>query len=172
VSSNFGTDDPLFLTGDSYTIPLGDTHETLYPPAFMANSMGCIEQHRLCNPTVADGCTPYRPYLTLQDVPGLLTTINFNPTQLAAAERISTAIYPSLTFNSVVNRRGAALLASHTMSDLLQTAALPVDQWRIEVDNWFAVSLAKLQQAILNSPRGLWILQWFRTFSTPPTPAP
>jgi hypothetical protein len=40
------------------------------------------------------------------------------------------------------------------VSDLLQTKNLPVNQWRVEVENWFAVSLAKLQQGILEFAGG------------------
>jgi hypothetical protein len=116
--------------------------------------MGCMEQHRFCNPTVPDLCTPYTAYLNFQDIPGPLTTLSYNPTQLATAERIASGLEMTLTFNSVNNRRGAALLASQTVSDLLQTKNLPVDQWRIEVENWFAVSLAKLQEGILEFAGG------------------
>jgi hypothetical protein len=74
--------------------------------------MGCIEQHRFCNPRVPNLCTPYTAYLNFQDTPGPLTTLNYNPTQLATAERIAAGLEITLTYNSVNNRRGAALLAS------------------------------------------------------------
>ena len=60
----------------------------------------------------------------------------------------------TLTFNSVSDRRATALLASQTVADTLQTKFLPVDQWRTEVKNWFAVSLAKLQEGILEFAGG------------------
>jgi hypothetical protein len=84
----------------------------------------------------------------------LLTTVGFNPTQLATAERITTNLEMSGIFNSVNGRRAAALLASQTVFELLQTKFLPVDQWRIEVSNWFAVSLAKLQEGIVEFAGG------------------
>jgi hypothetical protein len=154
ISYNASVDDPFFLTGSNYTLPVNGKAYTLYPPAFYVNVMGCTEQHRFCNPTVANLCTPYSGYLNFQDIPGPLTSLSYNPTQLATAERIVSGLEMTLTFNSVNDRRGAALLASQTVSDLLQTKKLPVDQWRIEVENWFAVSLAKLQQGVLEFAAG------------------
>jgi hypothetical protein len=154
ISYNASVDDPFFLTGANYTIPVKGEEYTLYAPAYYVNAMGCIEQHRFCNPTVTNLCTPYTAYLNFRDIPGPLTTLNYNPTQLATAERIASGLEMTLTFNSINNRRGAALLASQTVSDLLQTKNLPVNQWRVEVENWFAVSLAKLQQGILEFAGG------------------
>lgn len=144
----------MFLTGENYTLPVNGEDYTLYAPAYYVNAMGCIEQHRFCNPTIPNRCTPYTAYLNFQSIPGPLTTLNFNPTQLVTAERIASGLEMTLTFNSVNSRRGAALLASQTVSDLLQTKNLPVDQWRLEVENWFAISLAKLQEGILEFARG------------------
>jgi hypothetical protein len=154
ISYNSTVEDPFFLTGASYVLSVNGQNYSLYAPAYYVNAMGCIEQHRFCNPRVPNLCTPYTAYLNFQDTPGPLTTLNYNPTQLATAERIAAGLEMTLTYNSVNNRRGAALLASQTVSDLLQTENLPVDQWRIEVDNWFAVSLAKLQQGILEFAAG------------------
>lgn len=151
ISYSFPVDDPWFLTGDSYHPPPVDGETlTLYVPAVYVNTMGCVEQHRFCNPT-NNRCTPYVAYL---QIPDLLTTIDYNPTQLATAERITTNLEMMNTFNSVNGRRSAALLASQTVADLLQTKALPVDQWRVEVSNWFAVSLAKLQEGIVEFAGG------------------
>jgi hypothetical protein len=100
---------------------------------------------------VNDICTPFGSYLNTAN---LLKTIRYNPTQLATAERIGLNVLMSLTFNSVSNRRAAALLASQTVADVLQTKLLPMNQWRIEVENWFAVSLAKLQEGILEFAAG------------------
>jgi hypothetical protein len=154
VSYNNSVDDPFFLTGDNYTIPVNGREYTLYAPAYYVNMMGCIEQHRFCNPTIPGFCTPYMAYLNFGHIPGPLTTLKYNPTQIATAERIVSGLEMTLTFNSVSNRRGASLLASKTLADLLQTKNLPVDQWRIEVANWFAVSLAKLQQGVLEFAAG------------------
>jgi len=55
--------------------------------------------------------------------------------------------------NSVSGRDAAALLAAQTAySDIL--IPLPIDQWRIEAGNWFSISLAKLQQSIVDYATG------------------
>lgn len=147
---NFTVYDPWFLTDGSESFTANGENLTYYVPAFYVNMMGCVDQHRFCNP-VRDLCTPFGSYL---DVANVLDTIQYNPTQLATAERIGLNLLMALTFNSVTYRRAAALLASQTVADSLQTKALPLNQWRIEVENWFAVSLAKLQQGIVEFAGG------------------
>jgi hypothetical protein len=125
ISYSFPVQDPWFLAGDSYNLPPvnGETLN-LYTSAFFINTMGCVEQHRFCNPSNSR-CSPFASHLNTAD---LLTTVGFNPTQLATAERITTNLEMSSIFNSVNGRRAAALLASQTVSELLQTKFLPVDQ--------------------------------------------
>ena len=74
--------------------------------------------------------------------------------QVAAAERIVGNLVMTNTVNSVSGRNAAALLASQTVSELVQTQALPADQWHREVENWFSVSLAKLQRNIIDFAGG------------------
>lgn len=150
ISYNATVYDPWFLTGDNYSLTVNGETYTFYVPAFFVNMMGCIDQHRFCNP-VRDLCTPFGSYL---DIANVLDALQYNPTQLATAERIGLNLQMTLTFNSVNNRRAAALVASQTVSDTLQTKLLPVNQWRIEVENWFAVSLAKLQEGIVEFAGG------------------
>lgn len=114
VAAAFPSLDPIFQTETRpFTIPT--TNQTLYDAGLSVRVMDCIEQHRFCNPAVGNGtdhCTPYSAYLAYASVPGPLTSLGFNPTQLATAQRIATALLMSLTFNSVNNRRSAALLAT------------------------------------------------------------
>ena len=51
-------------------------------------------------------------------------------------------------------RGAASLLAFKTVYGALQIS-LPIDQWRLEVGNWFSISLAKLQQALVDYAVGL-----------------
>lgn len=57
------------------------------------------------------------------------------------------------TFSSVNSRGAYALRASETVHDLDQIA-LPNNQWMIEVNTWFAVSMAKLQQKVIKYATG------------------
>lgn len=57
------------------------------------------------------------------------------------------------TYYSVHSRGAYALRASDTVNDLEQIA-LPNNQWMIEVSAWFAVSMAKLQQRVIEYATG------------------
>jgi hypothetical protein len=154
VVYNFEVYDPIFQTGASYSFLVEGVNKTIYTPTFFVNTLGCIDQHKFCNPTISDpasGCTPFAAY---NQIPDLVDSIQYNPTQLATAGRILSNLELINTFNSVDGRRAAAILASQTVDDNLQVGFLSVDQWRIEVANWFAVSLAKLQQGILEFAAG------------------
>lgn len=80
-------------------------------------------------------------------------SINLNPTQFATALRISYAFTTNTMANSVSGRDAAALLAAQTAYSDIQIP-LPIDQWRIEAGNWFSISLAKLQQSIVDYAAG------------------
>ena len=58
-----------------------------------------------------------------------------------------------------MHSRGAnALRAFETVDDNTQIAILPNNQWMTEVSNWFAVSMAKLQQRVVSYATGpAWI---------------
>ncbi|KAI9783542.1 MAG: hypothetical protein M1839_003712 [Geoglossum umbratile] len=101
--------------------------------------------------TVIDRTFFAQAYL-LSDV---IPSMGFNPTQLAAIFRIIESLSTTRMVNSPLARGAAALLASKSVTaGLLQTGQLPKDQWRLEVTNWFAMSLAKLQQATIDFAAG------------------
>lgn len=58
-----------------------------------------------------------------------------------------------ITYRSVHARGANALRASETVSDLLQIQ-LPNTQWMTEVNTWFAVSMARLQQKVIEYATG------------------
>ena len=79
--------------------------------------------------------------------------LDFNEAQFGTAIRMSLALGPMNTYNSVVSRGANALLASESLYDNFQIA-LPPTQWMTEVSNWFAVSMAKLQQKTIEFATG------------------
>src|SRR5579859_3445124 len=79
---------------------------------------------------------------------GPIYTIGLNLAQLSMAGRILSNFILAITANVVVKRGLAALLTSQHMNTVPQANPLLDDRWRVEVHNWFVVSLAKLQQAI------------------------
>lgn len=153
VLYNFSSYDPMYLATESYTQQLGSGTYTYWVPTYFVNVLSCIDQHQICDPTrnQSIGCTAPMAWLQLAEA---IFEMGLNDAQVAAAERIVANLVMTNTANSVNGRNAAALLASQTVSELLQTKALPVDQWRLEVENWFAVSLAKLQRAVIDYAGG------------------
>ena len=80
-------------------------------------------------------------------------SINLSPTQFATALRISYASTTSTMANSVSGRDTTALIAAQTAYSDIQIPP-PIDRWRIEAGNWFSISLAKLQQSIVDYATG------------------
>ena len=67
--------------------------------------------------------------------------------------RIELALSPLNTYNSVNSRGANALKASESVNNNFQIQ-LPPTQWMTEVSNWFAISMAKLQQKTLQWATG------------------
>ena len=57
-------------------------------------------------------------------------------------------------FYSVSGRGSGALKAQNTAFTLTQVAKLPDNQWQIELDGWFGISLASLQQYLYEKAVG------------------
>lgn len=107
----------------------------------------------MCNPSNLK-CSP----LTAQDV---LPVVQSSLEPLTDAQSTTIArFYSSFpwhsTYFSIRSRGAARLLASDTVSqsDLLQTASLLSNQWQLEVNHWFATSMAKFQQQIVRYATG------------------
>jgi len=81
--------------------------------------------------------------------------IGLNGYQLATAYTVIEAMNgASSIYDAIEGRGSAALKAQNTVFDKEQQAALPNNQWQIEADGWFAVSLAGLQQALVERAFG------------------
>ena len=143
------TYDPVY----SATVPYSLNGATYYAETYYVTVLSCVDQHQICNPNgdKTTGCTALQAYRQLQ---ASISDIGLNAAQTAAAQRIIGTLVFSNTLNSVNGRNAAALLASQSVSELIQVLALPIDQWRAEVENWYAVSLAKMQRSIIDFAGG------------------
>ena len=115
-----------------------------------ADSDICVE-HQYCNPTNKQ-CTP----LTSATLAGQAmeeNKIGLNQDQLVTALQLMPITTSLITYSSVHSRGANALRASETVSDLSQIQ-LPNTQWMTEVNAWFAVSMAKLQQKFIEYATG------------------
>ena len=146
-------DDPFFSAHVESSIPNpsdnGATNLTFWLKDEYVNAMACSDQHQYCNPVNSE-CTPLTSS-TLANA--AYPSIGLTAIQLATANRLSNIIFSTNIYNSVEGRGSLALQAANTVFDHWQSP-LPNNQWQIEVSNWLAVSLAKLQDLVVQYATG------------------
>ena len=124
--------------------------------------VGCASQIYFCNPDLpaAFGCVDlYRQLLGADQK----TESDVLPS-IWPDEKDQTMIRPILSFLSTGTSAGAlssmptkpSLLARQSLLSNTQMAALPVDQWQIEQENYFNTSLALMQFMTLDFAKGTW----------------
>lgn len=133
--------DPLY----SANIQVDDHWEADY----YATVLGCIDQFQLCNPSNYH-CTSETSMTSAMDG---ISKLNFTSRQEHTAYRLSAASTYLTMFNNVDGRGISALQASATLWERSQIA-LPNNQWMIEVSSWMAVSMARLQQSVVEYAAG------------------
>lgn len=113
---------------------------------------GCIEQFQICNPSKSPSlCTPL---VKFDDLGDYIEKIDLNELQYATATTMYVASVQSKLWAAVNGRDGSSLKAQSTVLALTQQAALPSNQWQLELDGWFATTLAVLQQQIVEIATG------------------
>ena len=128
-----------------------NNYTTFYESDYQINVLACADQYQICN-AATDKCTTLTGALKLSDQ---ANTLKMSRIQKALFTSIHAAIQRQSTYFSVHTRGANALRATDTLvlSDFTQ-ADLPDNQWTIEVTDWFAHSMAKLQQHALNYATG------------------
>ncbi|CAD6580761.1 MAG: hypothetical protein ASARMPRED_000319 [Alectoria sarmentosa] len=144
--------DPFYAaTAPSQPINLDGSNLTYYTSNQLVYALACTDQHQYCNPTNKQ-CTPLTS-VTLASHSVRENKISLNQAQMVTVSRLDLITYFLTTFYSVHSRGANALRASETVNDLDQVA-LPNNQWMTEVSSWFAVSMAKLQQRVIQYATG------------------
>ena len=133
-----------------YSTPDTCLQSSLLPRISSADSNICVE-HQYCNP-LNKKCTPLTSS-TLAGQAVVENNIGLNQDQSVTALRLMLITTFLATYNSVSSRGANALRASDTVNDLFQIR-LPNTQWMTEVNAWFAVSMAKLQQKVIEFASG------------------
>lgn len=104
--------------------------------------IACTNTYRICDSNPTGRCTHS------VGVRGITKAVNeqldLNNMQLAIVYRISLALMVSSMASQVSARTSAAIRATDSVHNLIQTS-LPADQWEVEVTSWFEASLARLQ---------------------------
>ena len=152
---NDPTFDPLFQATTPRSIAAGTNGEniTYYEPDRQVNVLSCMDQFQFCNPT-KETCTPLIAFSAISEQVLVDPQLGLNAAQLNTANHIGLAIPGQLAFDIVDPRGPNSLIASESVVDNRNFAALPPTQWMREVDNWFGVSMAKLQHRIVELATG------------------
>ena len=144
--------DPLFRATLPYNITDFDRHnDTLYTPDYWASVLACADQYQFHNPVSGKSTPLTRRTKVIDDMP----TLEFNRLQQSTSIDLYYTVGTSDTYYSVHSRGATSLRASDTLirSDLTNVG-LPDNQWTIEATEMFSISLAKLQQQVLNYALG------------------
>ena len=149
LSYDSPVDDPFFPAHNQAVNLIDGVTISEYWADQHITSLACADQPQFCNLILADldsqpdGCIPLTG--TLRTLSALLN-IGLNDRQKDTADLLTDSIYDM--YNPVIGRQASALLASQTVYDNEQQS-LPNNQWQIEVANWLATFLARLQQGVI-----------------------
>ena len=142
--------DPFFYAPSMNNVSF--SNKTYFLPFFNVSALACTDQFQFCNPT-SHACTPlagqYILTLHVHDL-GPLTSA-----QNATIQRLLNILPWINTYFSVHSRGATALKAldKYEWADKIQLL-LPDNQWQIEVDGWYGVGMAKLQQLVAEYATG------------------
>lgn len=145
--------DPFYAATTPFNLSIdgGTTNYTYYTSDQWVNALACTDQHQYCNPTNKQ-CTPLTS-LVLAHKSLFENKISLNQAQMVTALRLDLITQFLTTYFSVNSRGASALRASETVNNLDQIP-LPNNQWMTEVSTWFSVSMAKLQQRVIEYATG------------------
>jgi hypothetical protein len=133
-------DDPM------YSAHILDQFTGYYRPDNFYQVLGCAEQYQICGSGMVTNCTQLDSrWHVFQQLPEM----DLNPAQLAIAEQFLNISTEANIFTSVFGIGSSALLArDQVFSDIL-SGSLPSNQWQLEAENIFAMSLARMQSSII-----------------------
>jgi len=143
------SDDPYFSAHVAHDLTAAGVELTWYLGDDYFNLLACADQHQFCNPNLNfpnDGCTPLTDSTAVLDE---LLTLGLSEVQSVTAKRITNALPFGSIYDSINGRGASALRASETCFGDNQMP-LPNNQWQIELNAWFATSMARLQQSMVD----------------------
>lgn len=117
-------------------------------------ALGCIERYQFCNPNVSanSSCTTLGGIMqAVQGAPQLYQ----DEAQRAHLKWSASAIkYMAAGLTEVFGYLGTAALQSRSTLSQGMQSALPGNQWELEVESWFKLTMADLQRSILEQATG------------------
>jgi hypothetical protein len=151
--------DPMFPTNINQTLQIGNTSTTFFlhqPPLLQAQArvLACVDSHEFCvdGGGCADMDSLIRP-LSTEEYPNHGQPLPGENLHVLAAS-IFTAFYQSGSYWAYKYSAERGLDAFTQAFMGLFQFGLPADQWQIEVQKLFNVSLAQMQMNVWNVARG------------------
>jgi hypothetical protein len=153
VSYSYPNSDPIFGANQNFTVEVEGVDVVTYAADLLVSTLGCIDQYQVCNSNKPHSqvCTRLA---SLTDLFDLAALTGLNLYQAATVETIILSMVASTMYNAVYGHDASVLKASRTVFDESQIAQLPDNQWQIELQNWFGISLASIQQYMLEKATG------------------
>lgn len=143
--------DPWFHATFAQTFTdLNGINFTQYSADIWVGVLACADQYQFHNP-VNERSTP------LTSMSGLVNEtdkLEFNKIQNATVMSLYNSAHYQLTYYSVFSQGARALRAYDSSSSDVTSPGLPKNQWQIEATQMFSVSMAKLQQMMVNYAAG------------------
>jgi hypothetical protein len=135
--------------GQTVTIPFFKLDKTV-------NVLACTEQHQFCNPSPSSNrpnqCTPLQSVDQFAVGDTALTSVLDNDYQQTISRVIYNAAIGS-EWSQIVTSLQPPLLASNLALGVI-SVPLADNQWILEAQNWFAISMTNLQQSVVGTATG------------------
>lgn len=140
--------DPMFEAQDPLGLGVAEAKGyefDVYTPRQTVSVLGCTDQTEVCNPFLPAGrnCTAMPVHIFVDDLSGLKDALSLNSRQMSILRRFSDVIQNSIDASFAENGDGG-MLAGY-LTDNFISAALPDNQWILELQNWFVVFLTMVQ---------------------------
>jgi hypothetical protein len=154
----FSVHTPLYYDNSSGTVPTGWVR---YQTDNFLNILSCQESTRFCS-TLSNNCTPWSPILNTDivkawsDVAALVPPGLRNGTldyiDIASLYQfVSVAMAWTSIYSSIGDRPASSALQAVRYHHGGIQAYLEPEQWKVELEYWFAMALARLQLEIFNT---------------------
>ena len=155
------SEDPIFPA--DFSFPL---HNRTYWISSLKHStiLGCVDEYEICDPNGKPRCWNGTFISQEQSQLGtdpafrgstLITSADFSHTDRMTFLTVQLALIQSNTYNSIRMRCAGALDAQGRNNEASSTA-LQSQQWKLELEKIFRVSLARAQVELVNIASGTW----------------
>ena len=152
------SNDPFFYAQNEQMVTINNHTMRNYVMSRALNSIVCQDMVMICS-NITDYCSnwtnPVYPYSNTPYQDKIMGRFSNDTDARAAFKVVASSSMFSTVYYGVNNRGASALQASRHVSSGNQYL-LSKDQWKIEVENWFRISMARLQIApfrIISTPK-------------------